>query len=175
MRLNKHQLRQIGLRALEQLTDEKEFGLFQYQDLIKPALNEVYDVDLNLDRFRNHSYRLLKLLESEGIVLRLSGACINDAQYRIIDDSGIKANELELVLPSPLHDEELYREQLKKSKYELTQLLTAHRELQDRFPVHGDYLARERTKLEKQVSAIEYKCIILDKIIHEITGGNHSG
>lgn len=168
MRLSTSELFNIGTSLIEKLEGETNLDLYRFQSLLKPILEPFYNPDEHLDRFRNHSYRMMKLLVEKGVVVRLSGAFANNARYMIVTDTDPKQ------LSMPLDDSEAevsvseeasYQAQLRASKTELTRLVVAHKELLQKFPSHSGYLKAEIDKLSNQISMLEYQDLVLSKLI----------
>ncbi|TOM10348.1 DNA repair protein, partial [Vibrio parahaemolyticus] len=68
-------------KSLKSFETDEYFDLYSYQALLKPMLDEYYCTDEQMERFNNQSYRILKILEQEGKVVRLSPPRINNAQF----------------------------------------------------------------------------------------------
>lgn len=168
MRINTSELYKIGISLIEKLGGESNFDLFRFQFLLKPIISTYYDPDEHLDRFRNHSYRILKLLAEKGVVMRLSGAFANNARYMIITDTDSEQLAIQLdglEAEEPVSDEVSYQTQLRSSKAELVRLTAAHKELLQKFPSHSAYLNDEIDKLNNQISLLEYQDLVLNKLI----------
>ena len=166
MRISTYKLFKIGTSLIEKLEEDTNFDLYYFQSLLKPLIEPYYDPDKHLDRFRNHSYRMMKVLERKGIVIRLSGACVNNAKYSLIAESSQLEVEFETEERSTIISEELsYQAQLRSSQLELNHLVIAHKQLLEKFPCHSAYLNEELVKLEKEISILECKALVIGKII----------
>ncbi|OED99703.1 hypothetical protein [Vibrio cyclitrophicus] len=166
MRISTYKLFKIGTSLIEKLEEDTHFDLYYFQSLLKPLIEPYYDPDKQLDRFRNHSYRMLKVLERKGIVIRLSGACVNNAKYSLIAESPQLEVEFQTEERPALISEELsYQAQLRLSKLQLNHLVIAHKQLIEKFPCHSTYLNEELVKLEKEISILECKALVIEKII----------
>lgn len=169
MRISTYKLFKIGTSLIEKLEEDTNFDLYYFQSLLKPLIEPYYDPDKHLERFRNHTYRMMKVLERKGIVIRLSGACVNNAKYSLITENTESSQlevEFETEKRSTLISEELsYQAQLRLNKLELNHLVIAHKHLLEKFPCHSAYLNEELVKLEKEISILECKALVIGKII----------
>ena len=176
MKVSERELISCGLQALSNIESEQYFNLSRYQMLLKQEMNKFYDTDTHSTRLKNQSYRVLKRLESMGKVIRLSGACANNAKYFLVGNGGPQVTvnlESEDDDSLPISEERLYKEQLDKTKAELGKLVLAHQDLLQELPAHTLYLNEEISKLESQISILEYKAIIVAKLItNELNGKN---
>ncbi|TOI89336.1 DNA repair protein [Vibrio parahaemolyticus] len=169
MRVGTMQLYKIGLKSLNSLETDEYFDLYSYQALLKPMLDEYYCTDEQIERFKNQSYRVLKILEAEGRVVRLSPLKAHNASFVAVGGNKIvqKVNnagqgKLE---PKPVSEERQYQDQLNTKLVEINDQLVAHKELLDLFPVHGEQLNNEIEKLERDRLLTEYKKEIISKLI----------
>lgn len=168
MRLSTRELFNIGTSLIEKLEGDANFDLYRFQSLLKPIIVNYYDPDEHLDRFRNHSYRMMKLLVERGLVMRLSAACANNARYMVIAENDAKQLPMQfdkVETGNPVSEEASYQAQLRASKTELTRLVVAHKELLQKFPSHSGYLKAEIDKLSNQISMLEYQDLVLSKLI----------
>lgn len=168
MRISTSELYKMGIDLIEKLEGETNFDLYRFQSLLRPTITTYYDTDAYLDRFRNHSYRILKLLVEKGVVMRLSGAFANNARYMIVTDADSEQLTIQLdglEAEEPLSNEVSYQAQLRSSKAELVRLTVAHKELLQKFPSHSNYLNEEIDKLNNQISLLEYQDLVLNKLI----------
>lgn len=171
MRVGTLQLFKVGIQSLKYLEHEEYFCLYDYQDILKPFLDEYYCTEDEVERFRNQSYRILEILEAEGKVVRLCGARVNNPRYvavggeKVVEEADSEECELhELTL---FIEEQEYSEKLNFKIIEIHNQIMAHTELMERFPAHSQYLRDAVDKLESEARFIGYKKEILDKIIDE--------
>jgi len=173
MRVGTMQLYKIGLKSLKSLETDEYFDLYSYQALLKPMLDEYYCTDEQIERFNNQSYRILKILEQEGKVVRLSPPRINNAQFVAIGGTKVTQEKHKVgqgyLEPEPesVSEERQYQDQLNTKIVEINVQIVAHKELLDLFPVHGEHLNNEIEKLESEALLTEYKKEILGKIISQ--------
>ena len=175
IKVSERELISCGLQALSNIGSEQYFNLSRYQTLLKHEMNEFYDTDTHSTRLKNQSYRVLKRLEAMGKVIRVSEACANNAKYFLVENGvSQRTDNLEPKDDSlPLSEERLYKEQLDQTKAELGKLVLAHKDLLQELPAHTLYLNEEISKLESQISILEYKAIIVSKLItNELNGKN---
>ncbi|MGI3098057.1 MULTISPECIES: DNA repair protein [Vibrio] len=165
------QLYKIGLKSLKSFETDEYFDLYSYQALLKPMLDEYYCTDEQIERFNNQSYRILKILEQEGKVVRLSPPRINNAQFVAIGGTKVTQEKHRVDQgysePEPVSEERQYQEQLNAQLVELRNQITAHKELLELFPGHSGHLNNEIEKLEREVLLTEYKKEIMGKIINQ--------
>ncbi|HGS4682669.1 TPA: hypothetical protein ACMDWL_003215 [Vibrio parahaemolyticus] len=82
MRVGTKELYKIGLETLQHYEQEEYFSLFSYRKLLRPFLEAHYCcIDEHIERFNNQSYRILKILEQEGKVVRLSPLKMHNASF----------------------------------------------------------------------------------------------
>ncbi|MBE3884932.1 DNA repair protein [Vibrio parahaemolyticus] len=145
--------------------------MFSYRKLLRPFLEAHYCIDEHIERFNNQSYRILKILEQERKVVRLSPQRINNAQFVAIGGSKVTQEkhrvEQGYLESEPVSEERQYQEQLNAQLVECLNQITAHKELLDLFPVHSEHLNNEIEKLEREVLLTEYKKEIMGKIINQ--------
>lgn len=168
MRISTSELIGIGTSLIDKLGGDSNFDLYHFQSMFRTVIETYYDPDEHLDRFRNHSYRMMKLLVERGFIVRLSGACINNARYMIVTDNSSKQLTMQLDASEaevPMSEEVSYQTQLRSSKTELIRLTAAHKELLKKFPSHSAYLNVEIDKLSDQISLLEYQDLVLNKLI----------
>lgn len=168
MRVGTKELYKIGLETLQHYEQEEYFSLFSYRKLLRPFLEAHYCIDEHIERFNNQSYRILKILEQERKVVRLSPPRINNAQFVAIGGTKVTQEKHKGYLESePVSEERQYQEQLNTQLVEISNQITAHKELLDLFPAHGEHLNNEIEKLEREALLTEYKKEILRKIISQ--------
>lgn len=165
MKLMSYELIKIARSALSHFEKEEIFRLNEFQTQMVPLFDEQYDVDRYQERFRNHCYRAIRLLEQENLVCRLSAANYHNALYVAIEESvGVKVQVTEKKTCA-LEGELTYKEGLIASKYELEKVAEAHRSVLSKFPAHKSYLNAELDKVTTQIESLEYQLIVLDKLI----------
>ncbi|TOZ88012.1 DNA repair protein [Vibrio parahaemolyticus] len=171
MRVGTMQLYKIGLKSLKSFETDEYFDLYSYQALLKPMLDEYYCTDEHIERFNNQSYRILKILEQEEKVVRLSPPRINNAQFVAIGGTKVTQEKHRVgqgyLEPEPVSEERQYQDQLNTKIVEINDQIVAHKELLDLFPAHGEHLNNEIEKLEREVLLTEYKKEIIGKIINQ--------
>ncbi|EJF4093027.1 DNA repair protein [Vibrio parahaemolyticus] len=171
MRVGTKELYKIGLETLQHYEQEEYFSLFSYRKLLRPFLEAHYSIDEQIERFNNQSYRILKILEQERKVVRLSPPRVNNAQFVAVGGKKVTQEKHRVgqgyLEPEPVSEERQYQEQLNAQLVELRNQITAHKELLELFPGHSGHLNNEIEKLEREVLLTEYKKEIMGKIINQ--------
>lgn len=171
MRVGTMQLYKIGLKSLKSLETDEYFDLYSYQALLKPMLDEYYCTDEQIERFNNQSYRILKILEQERKVVRLSPPRVNNAQFVAVGGKKVTQEKHRVgqgyLEPEPVSEERQYQDQLNTKIVEIDTQIVAHKELLDLFPSHREHLNNEIEKLEREALLTEYKKEIMGKIINQ--------
>lgn len=169
MKLMKFQLIKLARTAISNFEFEETFFLREFQDYMKPMIQNFYDVESHPLRFRNHCYRAIGLLQQRDLVCRVSFRHCHNAMYAATDEEMCPDSDDRTEITSKesisMSEESKYEKELSSSIRDLEKLAKAHRELLDKFPAHEKLLAVELEKIIEQIEDLECQKKVLSKIL----------